>query len=155
MTLSEQAKGFVESHIDELSGLLTLTPLNNSDYAQATMTVITEMTAVLAGKETGELSGEAKGKAFMIALEDVAYWAVQEVQRRWYRADYGPDYDYKWMPLPPTIRQLALQEEFLVKNTIYKMKDILLAEPFIEGAAEKAAEMAVRVQSLKVGLKHA
>lgn len=141
--------------MEALATTLSLTPENSPEAATATMLVITKMISVLAGRETGEQAGEAKGEAFMAALDDVAFWAVEEAQRRWYRGEYGRDHDYKWMPDPATLRQLARHEEFLAKSTIKQLGDLLDAEPFNEESESHMKIMRGKMEELKITLRKA
>lgn len=148
------ARDIAERHIEALKDILGLTAENSPEAAAATMLVVTKMISVLAGRETGEQAGEAKGEAYMAALEDVAFWAVEEGQRRWYRGEYGDSHDYKWMPDPATLRQLARQEEFLAKNTISKLQSILDAEPLNEKCEDEMRSMRDKLAKLGIGMQH-
>ncbi|MCK1430889.1 hypothetical protein [Bradyrhizobium sp. 87] len=135
----------VERHIQELTEVLAMTPYEDQRHGELTMTIVTKMTLVLPSRESGDLAGEARGEAYMAALEDVPSWAVQEAMRRWYRAECGPKHDYKWQPAPATLRELALIEVYRVMGTRRKLNDLLIAEPLIEFTPEQEASMRNRV----------
>jgi hypothetical protein len=120
-------------------------PEAGADFGEATTIAVSKMTMVLAGKEAGELASEAKGEAFIDALEDVPSWAVQEAMRKWHRAEYGPRHDYKWQPAPATLRELAMIEVYRVKGIRRRLADLVLAEPILEFTSEQMESMKARV----------
>lgn len=135
----------VEQHVAALNAVLAMTPEEDIRHGELTMTTVTKMTLVLPSRETGELAGEARGEAYMAALEDVPSWAVQEAMRKWHRSEYGPRHDYKWQPAPATLRELAMIEVYRVMGTRRKLNDLLLAEPLIERTPEQEASMKARL----------
>lgn len=139
LILGREQKMQVEQHIAALNATLAMTPAEDMTHAELTMTAVTKMTLVLPSRESGDLAGEARGEAFMAALEDVPSWAVQEAMRKWYRAECGQKHDYKWQPGPATLREIAMREMYLVMGTRRKLNELLLAEPlreFAEGEEE-------------------
>jgi hypothetical protein len=134
----------VERHISALDRIMEMTPEIGAEFAEATTIAVSKMTMVLAGKEAGELASEAKGEAFMDALEDVPSWAVQEAMRKWHRAEYGPKHDYKWQPAPATLRELAMIEVYRVKAIRRRLADLILAEPLLEFTKEQLESMQAR-----------
>lgn len=143
----------VEQHISSLEAVLAMTPYEDVAHGELTMTAVTKMTLVLPSKESGDLANEAKGEAYMAALEDVPSWAVQEAMRKWHRSEYGPKYDYKWQPGPSTLRDLAMIETYRVMGVRRRLNDLLLAEPLIEFSPEQEAAMKTRVaELLKMGM---
>lgn len=137
----------IEQHIAALDGIMTLTPENDPQFAEATTMAVLKMTMVLAGRENGDLASEAKGEAFIDALEDVPSWAVQEAMRKWHRAEYGPKHDYKWQPAPATLRELAMLEVYRAKGIRRKLKEVLAAEPLIEFSVDHEADMRAKVKA--------
>lgn len=135
----------VEQHVAGLQAALAMTPYEDQAHGELTMTTVSKMQLVLPSKESGELAGEAKGEAYMAALEDVPSWAVQEAMRKWHRSEYGPKYDYKWQPGPSTLRELAMIETYRVMGVRRRLNDLLLAEPLIEFTPEQEAAMKSRV----------
>jgi hypothetical protein len=135
----------VEQHIAALTNVLAMTPCENISHGELTMTTVTKMTLVLPSREAGELAGEARGEAYMAALDDVPSWAVQEAMRKWHRAEYGSKHDYKWQPAPSTLRELSLIEVWRVKATRRKLNDLLIAEALIERTPEQEESMRLRI----------
>ena len=147
LILGKEQRVQVEQHVSALTAALAMTPEDDMRHAELTMTTVTKMTLVLPSKEVGDLAGEARGEAFMAALDDVPSWAVQEAMRKWHRAEYGPKHDYKWQPAPATLRQLAMHEVYLVMGTRRKLNNILVAEPLREFTAEEEAAMREKLGS--------
>lgn len=146
--MGEGQKVLVEQHISALSNALAMTPEQDIRHAELTMTTVTKMTLVLPSREVGDLAGEARGEAFMAALEDVPCWAVQEAMRKWYRAECGPKHDYKWQPAPATLRELAMLETYRVMGTRRKLSELIAAEPLREFADGEEATMRDKLAGL-------
>jgi hypothetical protein len=126
------------------------------ESAAKTMATISKMIMVLASKSGGDDAMEARGEAYMMALEDIQSWAVEEAARKWYRGEYGSEYDYKWMPDPATIRSLAHQEAYKVRSALVLAIDIGLAQPLLEEpdySDEYRAKMLEKLSHLKLDLK--
>jgi len=145
LILGKEQKILVEHHIAALDWIMEMTPEAGADFGEATTIAVSKMTMVLAGKEAGELASEAKGEAFIDALEDVPSWAVQEAMRKWHRAEYGPKHDYKWQPAPATLRELAMIEVYRVKGIRRRLADLVRAEPLLEFTIEQLESMKERV----------
>lgn len=131
----------IADYVDNLSSCLTQTPENGGEWAAETLSTITSMMSVLGGHKASELAAEAKGDAYMVALEDVPSWAVVAASRRWYRSACGNDprgnpYDYRFMPDPATMRRLGMVETFRVRNQIDDMRMIASAVEFKDCTAE-------------------
>jgi hypothetical protein len=141
LILNREQKAVIEQHLSALGNALVMTPADDMKHAELTMTTVSKMTLVLPSRESGDLAAEARGEAFMAALEDVPSWAVQEAMRKWYRAECGPKHDYKWQPAPATLRELAMIEMYRVMGTRRKLRALLVAEPLIEFTPEHEAEM--------------
>lgn len=131
----------VEQHVSALTAALAMTPAEDICHGEQTMTTVTKMTLVLPSRETGDLAGEARGEAYMAALEDVPSWAVQEAMRKWYRGECGAKHDCKWQPAPATLRELAMSETYMVMGTRRKLNNLLAAEPLREFTEEEEATM--------------
>ena len=147
LILEKEQKMLVEQHIASLNAVLAMTPDEDIRHGEMTMTAVTKMSLVLPSRETGDLAGEARGEAYMAALEDVPSWAVQEAMRKWYRCECGQKHDYKWQPAPSTLRELSMMEVYRVKGARRKLNDLLLAEPLIERTQEQEEAMKERVAS--------
>jgi hypothetical protein len=140
MVLGKEQKMLIERHILALDGIMLMTPERSAADGEATTIAVSKMTMVLAGKEAGELASEAKGEAFIDALEDVPSWAVW----KWHRAEYGPRHDYKWQPAPATLRELSMLEVYRVKGIRRRLADLILADPLLEFTNEQLESMSAR-----------
>lgn len=137
----------IEQHVAALDALFAMTPQVDTRHGEATMTAVSKMLLVLPAKESGDLGGEAKGEAFMDALEDVPYWAVQEAMRRWHRAEYGAKHDYRWQPAPATLRELSMIETYRALAIRRQLSELRAAEPLIEFSDEHRAIMRARFEA--------
>lgn len=152
MLIASDQRAALENHLVALNGLLDMTPEADPEFAQQAFTTISKMLATLGGREAGELASEAKGEAYMMAIEDVPAWAVQEAARKWYRGELGDAYDYKWMPDPATLRKLALDRLYMCAHKpIREINALLTAVPAIEFSEDHKARMRQRFEELKVG----
>lgn len=152
LILDNEQKQLVENHAAALAVILAMTPATEIAHGELTLSTVSKMIMVLPSRESGDLANEAKGEAFMSALEDVPSWAVQEAMRKWHRSEYGPKYDYKWQPAPATLRELAMMETYRVMGVRRQLNNLLLAEPVLEFTPEQEARMRARVADhLKIG----
>lgn len=135
----------IEQHVTDLTSMLSMTPYNDASHGELTLVTVTKMTLVLPSKESGDLAGEAKGEAYMAALEDVPSWAVQEAMRKWHRAEYGPRFDYKWQPAPAVLREVSMLEVYRVMGIRRKLRELLIAEPLLEFDETHEATMREKV----------
>lgn len=145
LILAGQQRSIVEQHVASLNAVLAMTPFEDESHGELTLTTVTKMTMVLPSKESGDLGAEAKGEAYMVSLEDVPSWAVQEAMRRWYRSECGERHDYKWQPGPSTLRDISLIEVYRVMAVRRKLTDLLAAEPILEFTPAQEARMRKKV----------
>lgn len=138
----------IERHMEALGAVLTMTPEANPRHAEATMIAVSKMLLVLPSKESGELGAEAKGEAFMDALEDLPFWAVQAAMRKWHRGEYGSKHDYRWQPAPATLRECARLETFQVIGTRRRLGELRDAEALVEFSEEHRASMREKLEAL-------
>lgn len=148
LMLTEVQTRLIGRHIAALADLQAMTPENNENYCQPTLIAVTKMIMTLGGRETGELAASAKGDAYMAALEDVAFWAVEEAARRWYRGECGEGHDYRWMPAPATLRELAQNEEFRVRGVGSRLQRLLDAKQPRNFSPEHEAAMKAKLRGL-------
>lgn len=131
----------IERHVAELDQVLVMTPEEDIAHGELTMMTVSKMMLVLPSRESGDLVAEAKGEAYMAALEDVPSWAVQEAMRRWHRGECGEKHDYKWQPSPATLREISMIEVYRVMGIRRQLSEIAIAEPLIEFSDEHCAKM--------------
>lgn len=134
---AEQRKA-IEDHMESLSYCLLETAERREDWALRAAKAATGLVLALAGGDKrSELASEAKGEAYVAALEDVPCWAVEAAARRWYRGDCGKDqegreYDYKWAPEPALLRKIAMQQVWLVRAEINDLQALLDARAYVD-----------------------
>ena len=117
------------------------------------LAVLTNMMMVLPSVMQNELSAEARGEAFMAALDDIPVWSVQAAIRKWYRGDCGSDergrcYDYHWSPAPAELRRIAFAEMWRIKSRSQSLRRLLSAVPRIEYGDEHCRAMRERLGRL-------
>jgi hypothetical protein len=152
-SLDTAQRELIELHVAELERLCGGCPCNDPDSAMETLKLLRHMMRVLASTTPNEASAEARGEAFMMALDDVPTWAVAAALRRWYRGDGGKDArgqprDCHWCPAPADLRAIALVELWPVKERIARLRDLQRAEPLIEFSDEHCAAMRARLAEL-------
>jgi hypothetical protein len=143
----------IERHVSALEGLLRKTPASDAEAEQDTLRAVTNMMLVLPSPTQNELSVEARGEAFMDALEDIPPWAVRSAIRRWNRGDCaqnerGQSYDYHWCPAPAELRRISWTEMHHLGVRTEALRGLLCAEALIEFSDEHCREMRARLAAL-------
>jgi hypothetical protein len=136
------------AHTRELGKLESYTPQGSADAEAEILVIVTKMLMVLPGQKSSEIGNEARGEAYLAALDDIAPWAVQEAVRKWYCGDHGAKFDYRWAPAPADLRALAYAEQFCVKRRISMLERVANAEGLVEFREEHRASMRVRFSKL-------
>jgi hypothetical protein len=153
MTLTETERSELERHIAELGAVCEQMPEKDANAEQETLRAVTALMVVLPSMTMNELSAEARGEAYMDALDDVTSWAVKSAIRRWHRGDCGLNdqkkpYDYHWCPAPAELRRIAWFELNRILGRIKSLELLLRAEVRIEFSEVHRAEMVRRVAQL-------
>jgi hypothetical protein len=130
-----------------------MTPENDYQHGQQVALSIGKLLLALPSKESGDLAMEAKSEAYMAALEDVPFWAVQEAMRRWYRGEYGSKHDYRWQPAPSVLRELAMIETYRVRSVRRRLTQLVNAKPPIEYGEDHCQRMREKIASLGIALQ--
>jgi hypothetical protein len=157
-TLTAAEREELARHARQLGALCQRTPVNDPNIEQETLVAVTKMTLVLPSMTQNDISAEARGEAFMAALDDVPVWAVQAAIRSWYRRncgknDKGEPYDYHWCPAPAELRCIALAEMRWVNQRANMIQTLLRAEPRIEYSDEHRRAMCDRFAELSRTLR--
>jgi hypothetical protein len=97
-------------------------------YLAGAVTAVSKMIMALGGKKLSDLTGEAKGEAYTVALNDVPCWAVEEALRKWYRGEFEKEYDYSFPPASAILRKHARDEQYLVRYRGQRLRELLQAE---------------------------
>jgi hypothetical protein len=144
LMLTKQHRMAIEVHIEQLRSLSAQTPEAGAEFGKATLVIVTKVLLVLPSQRTTEAASEAKAEAYMMALEDVPYWAVEAAARKWFRNDCGVDergrpFDYQWAPSPGPLRRIAQLEAGRLLERIVVLERLLHAVEFVDSAAELTA----------------
>lgn len=148
MVLASSERILLERHIRELEQMATRTPINDAQDEAATLVVVTKMLLALPAANKGETGAEARGEAYMAALDDVPSWSVAAAVRLWYRGECGQKHDYRWAPVPAELRNLAHLELWRVAGRSAQLRRLLLAEELLEFSEEHCATMRGRIAEL-------
>jgi len=151
--LKAEEREEVIRHVTDLCALCQQTPAHNAQDEENTLLAVTKMMLVLPSTTQNEVSVEARGEAFMDALEDVPAWAVRSAIRRWNRGDCGLNdqgrpYDYHWCPAPAELRRIAWADMYRIKGRVDTLERLLRAEPLIEFGEAHCSAMRARLATL-------
>jgi hypothetical protein len=140
----------IEQHAKELRALCTYVPLEHEAAEREVLAIVTEVMLALPSHGQNELSAEARGAAFISALDDVTPWAVRSAVRRWHRSDCGlntrrQSYDYHWCPAPAELRSIAFTEMQRVLHRADQLERLLAAKERIEFSDEHCTTMRKRL----------
>jgi hypothetical protein len=143
----------IARHVRELDALCGPTPADDPEAEGAMLIVIAKMMAALPSVAQTEAGGEARGEAYLAALDDLPPWAVSSAMRKWHHGDCGKNnlgkpYDYKWPPAPAELRSIAEVELWRVKARATRLRDLLRAETLIEFSDEHRSAMLARLSTL-------
>ena len=75
-TLMAAEREMLTEHSAHLQRLLTRTPLNDPASEEEVLVALTKMMSFMPSAARSDLSSEANGEAFIIALEDLPAWAT-------------------------------------------------------------------------------
>lgn len=144
-------KDFISRKIAIWDAALNMTPKSNQAFAAKATEIVGKMMLVLGGREAGQFAAAARGEAYMIALEDIPIWAIEEAMRRWYRRGCDTEsekFDYRWMPDPGSLRTISHRIECWVRYLRRQADLVLHAPPIVEISEEDRAKMRGRVEEL-------
>lgn len=135
LTLAQQQ--VIIEHSDALRSWMVQTPQASPEVEVKTLELIAKMLSVLPSQRTSEAGAEMKAEAYLMALDDVPWWAVEGAIRRWYRSECGTDdrgrnYDYHWAPDPAAVRRIAMVEALKVKARIDQIESLLGAGAYVD-----------------------
>jgi hypothetical protein len=138
----------VSDHLDDLLSLMAQTAEKDAEFEKAACAAITKMMLALPTQKVTEVAAEARVEAFMMAVEDLPYWAVVAAIKGWYRGRYGEEHDYTWQPSPATLRRLAHLEAWKVASRIRELKGVIEAEELVTYSAEYRENMVQRLKAV-------
>jgi hypothetical protein len=143
----------LERHIGDLDQICGRTPSTHAEAEKEMLVLLTGLMMTLPSTAQNELAAEARGEAFMDALEDLPPWSVRSAIRRWHRGDCGNNhkgetYDYHWCPAPAELRRVAWTEMYRVSARAETIRTLLQAEPLLEFSDEHRRHMRERLAEL-------
>jgi hypothetical protein len=156
MMPTEAQRRELERHITGLQALCEPTPEADPEAEQETLRAVTRLMLVLPSTTQNELSAEARGEAYLDALDDLPPWAVRSAIRRWHRGecglnDQGKPYDYHWCPAPAELRRVAATDLWRVKGRAETLDKLLRAQPLIEFSDEHCTSMRAQIANVLRG----
>lgn len=157
LILSAAERDEIGRHIGDLDALCGPTPIDSPAAEGVMLIELTSMMLVLPAAAQNEASAEARGAAYLAALDDIPPWAVQSAIRRWYRGDAGTNergeaHDYHWAPAPAELRSVAKTELWRVKGRAETLRKLLRAERLVEFDEEHRRRMCSQLAELKLNL---
>ena len=138
---SDEQRNVMTAHVAALAPRLDETPEKGEAWAKATIVLVTKMLMVFPGAQASGEATDARGEAYMAALEDIPAWAVEAAIRGWHRSAYGEKYNYRWAPAPAELRAVSFLEAWKVKERIRDLTRVLDAKPLFESRADLAAKI--------------
>lgn len=146
LMLTEAEREEVSRHLRKLHALCGQTPEASAEYQQATLVAVTQMMLALPSATQNELSAEARGEAFLDALDDLPTWSVRSAIRKWHRGECGLSesgqvYNYHWCPAPAELRRAAMRECLGLKAQAMLFDRMLKAQPLIEYSEKHCSYM--------------
>jgi hypothetical protein len=148
LILNDAERGLIVRHIGELEACSRPTSADDQNTEEGMLVIVTRMMLVLPAARQNEASAEARGEAYMTALDDLPEWAVIAAVRRWYRGDAGDKHDYRWCPAPAELCELSRLKLWRVQQRARQLRELLSAEPLIEYSEEHSAMMRERFAKL-------
>jgi hypothetical protein len=92
-----------------------------------------------------------RAQAYLLALEDLPAWAIEEACHRWLRGEAG-DFNYSFAPSPPQLRTVAIAQRDKRVHLRKALERLLTAEPEREYTKEYRGEMLLRLADLFRGV---
>ncbi len=158
LILTEGQREQLARHVSDLRALQRQAPVHDAKFEHETLVAVTKMMLVLSSPAQNDVSAEARGEAFMAALDDIPTWAVHSAIRGWYREACGKNaqghaYDYHWCPAPGELRRIGWAEARRVSARADQLEELLRAEPLIEFSDEHCRKMRERLANLFENLR--
>jgi len=98
---------------------------------------LTLLTKLFLAKPSAAMTGfgtAARGESYMIALEGLPVWAIEDAIKRWYRGDVSgtPQEDFKWAPDSAVLRRIANDVMQPYRDRAKDVQRVLDAKPLDE-----------------------
>lgn len=146
--LAPNERRALQAYRDALDAQMLQTPERDEAAEQATMVIVTKMLLVLPSQKVNDVGAEARAEAYMIALDDVASWAVEAAVRGWYRREYGEEREYTFAPGPPDLRAVAMIEQRKVGTRAAVLSRLLDARERFERSEDDQRKMIARLDEV-------
>jgi hypothetical protein len=153
LTLNDAERSTIEDHVLKLEAACSRTPAREPEAEGELVLMLTDMQLALLAAKQNEAGVEARGEAYLAALDDVPPWAVQAAIHAWYRGEAGNDergrpWDYNWPPSPAALRRVAVGKLCRVTTRADSLRKLLRAEPLVDYSEEHRQEMLQRLSKL-------
>lgn len=143
-------------HIVELRELLGQTPEQQPDAEQVVLGALTDMFCTLASTTPNEFAAEARGRAFLMTLDDLPYWAVIAAIKRWYRGNCAElalpkqPFNFHFCPAPAELRRVAWYIKAQIESHADMLQRVLDAEAPFDFSVEHRARMLEKLASIEI-----
>jgi len=148
LCLSGDERAALEAHADNLRMALDDTPSASEAAEGEALIVLTKMLLALPAGQLNEAGAQAKGEAYMAAVDDLPIWAIKAALRSWYRGEAGGKHDYRWAPGPAEFRAVVRQMVSQVRIRLADIERLLSATPRREFDEEHRLRMAAKFAGL-------
>lgn len=145
--LTTDERACLDGRRRELRAALRRVPATDESEAKAVLVAVTKMLLALSAGSMNERVAEAKGEAYLGALDDIPAWCVAEAIRRWNRSDCGA-HNYDFAPSPAVLRGVAQGIRLVADGQISALSRLLAAEPMREFTEEERAANIARFVSI-------
>lgn len=147
MTLTGDERASLEARRRDLRAALRRVPATDEREARAVLVAVSKMLLALSAGTMPERVAEAKGEAYLGALEDIPAWCVDEAIRRWNRGRCGA-HNYDFAPSPAVLRGVAEGVRLAADGQVAALTRLLAAEPAREFSEEERAANIARFVEL-------
>lgn len=147
-SLTPEERGMLETRRGDLRRALRRCPANDRDEAKAVLVIVTDLLLAYANGSASERSSEAKGRAYLGALEDIPSWCVAEAVKRWHRGAAGGGHSYEFAPAPAVLRAISEGIKTAADGQMAALGRLLAAEVRPELTDEERAANVARFVAL-------
>lgn len=140
--LTDAERGFLDAKVRALEVVIAVERslvVVDEDVApvtavQAKLILVTKMLMAKASANMTPEGAAAKGESYMIALDDLPAWAVEQAIAEWYRGEVsGVDpADFKWSPDSSALRRIAKAALRHYEDLLAQLRLVLAAKPLSE-----------------------
>jgi hypothetical protein len=97
-------------------------------------TILTKLFLAKPSSPMTEMGAASRAESYMMALEDIPAWAVDEAIKKWHRGEISnvSEDDLKWAPDSAVLRRIAVGMLAPYHDAIVEIERVLLAKPLEE-----------------------